>query len=104
MSKVKLNKKAIIHAVASLGRSSKAIARSLKAYKVKGEVNNLNTCPVAMFVKRQVPKSCRKRVEVDGNIHVYNIEGERIFHKQGSKALGKFIVDFDQGRYPELQR
>jgi len=79
--------------LASLGKSPGAIAKSLKARKIKGLQKEPGYCPIAMFLFSKFNKG----VFVNGSF----IEvGEQRTHTP--KPITNFISTFDSGAYPEL--
>lgn len=79
-----------------LGASSKAIARSLELQGIRGERQELDCCPIAVYLHKLHPdhrfEVDRSRVQIDG-------EGRCVL----PAAVAWFVRDFDYGEYPALE-
>lgn len=82
----------------SLGTTPDKIAKTLVEMKIKGERMEGNTCPIAKAIKKKFKfknvSICYENIEF-----VYNKEICTVW----LKAIGKFMDNFDDGKYPELE-
>ena len=90
-------------ALKSLGRSVAAVATTLHELGIRGYADDERSCPVARFLARegwwaevtQANITCHRRLGKDGGI--------MLFHLRPSAQIRKFIEQFDEGAYPELE-
>jgi hypothetical protein len=84
----------IVNDLDALGKTSEQVADFLKARGVKGTIGNVYSCPIANYLNSL-------------NHKVAGVSWGSIRFQYGGcidtpPAVCQFIVDFDQGKYPEL--
>lgn len=90
----------LVAGLKALGTGKKQIAAALKAKKVLGDINEAETCPVAIYVKKLFPKA--QSVEVDEATLIMTYKSGEEVRATLSKAMQVFLKEYDEGRYPEL--
>jgi hypothetical protein len=87
-------------ALKELGSGKNKIAEALKAKRIKGDVGDSESCPIANYVKRVFPKAASIEVE-GGTVDVCWGEDDCI-SVDTPKAVNDFISSFDESLYPDL--
>jgi len=87
-------------ALKELGSGKNKIAETLKAKRVKGDVGDSESCPIANYVKRVFPKAAS--VEVEGGTIDVCWGADDCISVDTPKAVNDFIGDFDESHYPDL--
>jgi hypothetical protein len=82
-----------------LGTGKNKVAENLKAKKIKGLIGEAYLCPVARYIKRSFPKAS---VGVGASFVVMEFSDKSEFEIDPPKAVGNFIREFDNNKYPEL--
>lgn len=103
MSTKKCNKKVtermVRHEIYKLGRTPKAIAKSLKKCGIKGVPRESNHCPLAVFLQK---KFKRTDINVDFTITFGDYYGHNDLDFKISKVVDKFTDMVDEGKFPEI--
>lgn len=106
----------------SLGNSSNEIAENLQNMDIKGEIGNPDFCPIIKAIYKQFPNMSRGLKAVFyyypsgyrslGYYGYVWMNGKTIFQITWNdyqtidpdcpEAIGKFVKDFDSGKYPFL--
>lgn len=91
----------IQQALAALGSTAEQVAQTLKAKGIKGVRAKIGSCPVASYLQREcyddgitVGLSCA------GNDNLVSVSQQ----EEIPDHVRKFVRDFDDGLYPELER
>jgi hypothetical protein len=85
----------------ALGNSGKRVAASLNKLGIKGRINNTIHCPIANYLVNKGYGS----FEVDSEFiepRVWKPNSSIAERLVVSKPISMFIIQFDKGRYPEL--
>ena len=111
-TKPKITKQNLFKAMASLGKTTTDIAKSLKKLRIKGVLGNSQKCVLATFLKRYFGigkgrnKNTQCYVAQESCIIVTQTskgEEKRITHTNTPASRG-FIMKFDQGNFHELEK
>ena len=83
-----------------LGSSSRKVAATLKAEGIKGKRKSATSCPISMYLKKHGAGIVSTSI-----VAVALISDEEAQCKSIDlpTAVKKFVVSFDQGRYPALE-
>ena len=86
-----------------LGSSSRKVAATLKAEGIKGKKKTATYCPVSMYLKKHgaTRVSTSMGTAVLLTAEVTSVEQWEFIVLP--TAVNKFVVSFDQGRYPALE-
>lgn len=86
-------------AISSLGDNADTIAKRLKKLRIKGEVSNPKSCPIAVYLSKKGFES----VDVTyGGIRTMSQEPQIKYKMTTPKYLQDFLRLLDCGWYPEL--
>ena len=95
-------KKDVRKLLTDLGPSVDAIAKKLRRLKVKGIPDNSCECPIAVYLRRKLPKNTGVDVHLTYT-YVWNRQDDGAGkYVQIPKAVQKFIWEFDLGHIPGL--
>ena len=89
-----ITKKAVRTVLAELGKTPNAIAASLKKRRIKGVKEDVNGCPLALYLKRKF-----KNRNVAVNWREAYVGATQLPLTKNQTA---FIALFDQGKFPGL--
>lgn len=88
--------------LADLG-SSQAIAEFLRAQRVAGHRYYGSSCPVATYLKREAGWRVEVRTTT-WSLRARNLPEGMVRRRRTPRPVAEFVLDFDQGRYPDLAR
>lgn len=107
MNRIELEQEARHH-LRALGDSAKQIAKSLRKKKIKGKQASMRMCPIASYLKSVLPDetyvvACSDYISV--RLPSRNITDSGVVGwLRPSREIERFIIGFDCGRFPELEK
>jgi hypothetical protein len=103
--KAKNKIKEIIKALRALGRTESAVVKKLTALRIKGYKEEGDNCPIANYLGRKIPSlKCNVVVDVSGCSQRSTCFDDVRFANHNLRHIGKFVVSFDSGEYPKLDK
>ena len=99
-------RKTLEQVLQELGNTSEEVVAKLRAEGIKGKMSAPGSCPIACYLKR---KGFYKPSVTQYDVSVVTDEPDpdllpRTYHYvKNTEAIKMFVIEFDHGRYPELE-